>query len=484
METTQLAIVGGGLAGVSAALQAVEAGLHVTLIDEHPLDFSMMAQDIPLHFGQRMLPTVGNRASMLSRVIAANPRLQEADEAGVDLRLGVSVWDSGEGPNGFLTLADETHSWRLKYDRVIFATGARDLGVAFQGWDKAGVVGAGAVLALLEKYLGFAGQRMVVLGSGGLGLTVAHKAIEAGVHIVGIVDISSDIRGPRQLRAALEEQGVPLYTSHAISEARGTDEVTSVIIAELDRNGRLLSGGSRKLECDTVCLAIGMVPSIELLCWMGCDLEFEPSRGGFVPRLHDNMRTTTHTIYVAGDAAAFTEEGFVDSSIAEGQGRAAAIAAAASLGALTPENASSMRIDRVRGIQTDSTDTLGYQQSWVHLLRHTDEMDVPVCLCEMVTRRDILQMIDRGPLVPDHFKRLTRAGMGYCQGRRCREQIQMLTAEAIGVEVSEVPLASYRPPFRPLPLRIIENQNLDSDERAFMEANSYLRSRRALTGEG
>ena len=136
MESTQIAVVGGGVAGTAAAVEAARLGLDVTLVDEHPLDLETMALEIPHFFGQRMLQTVSDRGSMFGRVVATNPELQEADDAGAKVLAGTMVWDSAH--NNTLTLADESRSWRLRYQRAIFATGGRDICFPFPGWEKAG----------------------------------------------------------------------------------------------------------------------------------------------------------------------------------------------------------------------------------------------------------------------------------------------------------------------------------------------------------
>ena len=481
VEKVQLVVVGAGVAGTSSAIEAARAGLEVTLIDEHPIDFSLMAQDIPLHFGQRMVSTVANKASMLGRMVAANPLLQEAEEAGVNLQLGTIVWSSDADRT--LGLADGNRSWLLGYDRAIFAPGARDLGMAFQGWDKAEVMGAGAALALINRYQGFSGQRLVILGSGDLGLSVAWQVLQSGVEVAGKVDVSCSVRGRTEFKARLEHAGVPFYTSYTVKEAIGPGEVSSLVISRIGDGMQPVSGSDKDLSCDTVCLAIGLVPNIELIQWAGCELQFQPQRGGFVPRVDQGMRTTVESIYVVGDGAGFIEDRFPDPDIAAVQGRIAALSAAASLGVRGAQVVASLR-ERVgsrTGVEDDSR--LAYLQAWVTSLKEAGGLDVPVCLCEGVTRRDLSQMIGRGPVHPDHIKRITRAGMGYCQGRRCREQIQMLVAEATSVEVAQVPLASYRPPFRPLPLGVIQNQEETPEEREAFEGMwrrrrlEYLRRR-------
>ncbi|MFQ5873311.1 MAG: FAD-dependent oxidoreductase, partial [Dehalococcoidia bacterium] len=222
--------------------------------------------------------------------------------------------------------------------------------------------------------------------------------------------------------------------------------------------------GSKEIECDTVCLAIGLVPNIELLYWTGCDIQFDPHRGGFIPSVDEKMHTTHRGIFVAGDAAAFTEEGFVDPELAGTQGRIAAVSAAEHLGAIDAEKAGTLRRELPAPTSSKGQDAAQYWQAWLDSIEASAKSDAPVCICEKVTRRDLRSMMERGPTHPDHVKRLTRAGMGYCQGRRCREQIQLLTSQFTSQQSEEIPLASYRPPFRPLPLAVIQNRDLAPEE--------------------
>jgi hypothetical protein len=131
-----------------------------------------------------------------------------------------------------------------------------------------------------------------------------------------------------------------------------------------------------------------------------------------------------------------------------------------------------------------------YRLAWMRALQATGGLQAPVCLCEEVTRGELLgvqpprylgcqssKMAARdseslradGPLNPDQIKRLTRAGMGPCQGRRCREQIALLLAIAGEQDVGAVPLARYRAPVRPLPLEVLADQEESADMQAFWD---------------
>src|SRR2546428_13901553 len=123
-----LVVVGAGVTGIAAAIEAARAGIEVMLIDEHPIDNDMMAMDAPLCFGQRIDPSVRNRALMLERVVETNPRLASAYEAGVDVQLGTYVWGAfvngptvQELPAPMLGLADDRRSWLVGYDPPIGA---------------------------------------------------------------------------------------------------------------------------------------------------------------------------------------------------------------------------------------------------------------------------------------------------------------------------------------------------------------------------
>src|SRR5205814_4690203 len=165
-----LVVVGAGVAGVAAAIEAARTGVEVLLVDEHPVDNDMMAMDVPLCFGQRIDPSVRNRALMLERVVETNPGLASAYEAGVDVQLGTYVWGAfvngptvQELPGPLLGLADDRRSWLVGYDRLIVAAGARDLALGFPGWERAGVMGAHAARALMTRYRALASQRVVIV---------------------------------------------------------------------------------------------------------------------------------------------------------------------------------------------------------------------------------------------------------------------------------------------------------------------------------
>jgi len=191
------------------------------------------------------------------------------------------------------------------------------------------------------------------------------------------------------------------------------------------------------------------------------------------------MRTSLPTVFAAGDCAGVHEGMLADPSVTRAQGRLAGIAAAQSVGSIGQREAESRAagLSSSRGV---ARDMYGQRQAWLASQISVSGWDVNVCQCEEVTRRELVEvkpprylkwesqqmaarnldtMLRDGPVNQDQIKRLTRAGMGPCQGRRCREQVALLLAQAAGTPVEQIPLPSFRPPVRPLPLNVLWPQD-------------------------
>ncbi len=471
-ERTDLLVVGAGPAGLAAAIAAARHGMSVVLVDENPVAPETMGDDVPLHFGQRMSGAVRNRTAMTEAMLGAEPALADAMEAGVDVRLGTAAWGLyANGPSvGWLPgkvagLTDGEASWMLGFKSAIVAAGRRDMGLAFPGWQLPGVMGATAA-ERLARLGALDVRRAVILGSSAEALLAAIAMRQAGVEVAAIVEQAPAPIGP----AALLDQlaGVPVLTRHVIAAARGeAGGVTGAALARLDDDGRRIAGDPVTVGCDTAVLGIGAVPVIELLDAIGCRSVFSPARGGHVPDVDAAQMTTVPGIYAVGDCAGVWAAKSMDRAVAEAEGRRAAAHAAqaadASDGAHAPEepavDLSAYRLAWVRSAVVEAAPGFG--------------AEAHVCQCEEVTAREILEvrpprylnwphplrnstdlsaLLGQGPPNADQVKRLTRAGMGLCQGRRCREQVAALLALGAGAGLGEVPLATFRAPVRPIPL--------------------------------
>ena len=154
-------VVGAGPSGIAAAIDAAATGKSVLLVDENPVSGALMGNDTPLYFGGRMTAATQNADRMLEAIFMSMPDLEKAMEAGAELLLGTTAWGvyrNGPGvaslPDQVVGLADSERSWMVGFGKIILATGARDLALAFPGWNQPGVMGAAALQMLLTPFRG------------------------------------------------------------------------------------------------------------------------------------------------------------------------------------------------------------------------------------------------------------------------------------------------------------------------------------------
>lgn len=470
----QVIVVGGGPAGCAAALEAVKLGLAVVLIDEHPQPTSAMSLDAPYFYGARLSAALSDASATAERVLGANEALMECLESGVEVLTGTCAWGvfvPGENNQHLdgkqLGLADEAKSWLIPFDQVILAPGARDLVLSFPGWHLPGVLGVKAASMLLQSYQALGGRKILVLGSGNAALTFAKAALAAGIEVVGLVEPADAIQGSAELAAALQAAGVPLHLHATIGRALGEQEVTG---AHITPTAGRDSGAAFDVACDTICMAYGAVPNVELASVAGCQMEYIAALGGWVPKLGPDLETNVAGIFVVGDGAGITEAGFLAADAAAIQGKSAARAVARRAGISPSDGGSYDPNARLAG-----SAALYPPVQWLDSLLAAGGFDVQLCQCEEVTRREFLGVkpprylgvghwkekepsavgTPDGALNQDFLKRMTRVGMGHCQGRRCREHSALLLAHAKGVDLSQVLPGSYRMPVRALSLSVM-----------------------------
>ena len=142
-----------------------------------------------------------------------------------------------------------------------------------------------------------------------------------------VVEAAPIIGGYHVHAAKLRRCGVPIYTSHSIKEVYGDEKVEGAVVVKLDKNWRPIKGSEEKVDCDTICLAVGLTPSTKLLSQLGVKMEFVPEAGGFVALHNNSMETSAKGVYVAGDSS-----GIEEASTAMVEGKIAGVSAALKLG--------------------------------------------------------------------------------------------------------------------------------------------------------
>ncbi|MEW6662043.1 MAG: NAD(P)/FAD-dependent oxidoreductase [Bacillota bacterium] len=326
MKRTEIAIIGAGPAGLSAAKSAAAMGAAVTLIDRSFKPGGQLVKQTHAFFGsEKEYASVRgvDIAGILCRDLEAGGR--------VELMLNATVLGYYQD-DGVLAIEQDEKFIKLKADRIIIATGASERTLAFPNNDLPGVYGAGAVQTLMNEHGVMPGRKVLMVGAGNIGLIVSYQLLQAGVAVAAIIDAAPKIGGYLVHAAKVRRMGIPILVSHTIKTAHGQEWVEGATIWQLDANWAPVPGTEKFLDVDVICIAVGLSPLAELLWQAGCQMRFVPELGGHVPVRTEALETTVPGIFVAGDVA-----GVEEASSAMVEGRLAGLCAAASLGYKKPE---------------------------------------------------------------------------------------------------------------------------------------------------
>lgn len=328
---TEIAVVGAGPAGLCAAIQAANAGAKVLLIDENHVPGGQLFKQIHKFFGSSE-HRAGIRGFRIGDELLG--KLQESGNAEVYLD---TIAYGFFGNNNTLGIAREGRAYAVEADKYIFAAGARENCLAFPGSTLPGVMGAGAAQTMLHMNRIQPGKRVLMIGSGNVGLIVSYQLMQAGVEVVELIEAAPRITGFGVHAGKIRRAGVPISVGTTVKRALGENEVTGAELVKLDDHFKPIAGTERFVECDTICLAVGLSPMTELAWMAGCEFAFIPPFG-HVPLHDESMESTVPGIYVAGDIT-----GSEEASTAMEEGNLAGISAAEALGKISEQEAEKIK---------------------------------------------------------------------------------------------------------------------------------------------
>lgn len=320
MKHKEVAVVGGGPAGLTASIELAKRDVDVTLIDENLQAGGQLLKQTHKFFGSEE-HYAGVRGFNIAKKL-----IEDAKDLAVDFLLEGSIYSVYA--DKVLAVKKEKSTQLISPERVIFATGASEKVINFPGWTLPGVMGAGAVQTFVNQHKVLPGRKFTIVGSGNVGTIVAYQLLQAGAEVAAIVEAANEV-GSYYVHAnkAVRSGDIPVYTSHTIKEAIGEESVDYVKITEVDESWQPVPDTEKRIDTDVVCLAVGLRPRTKLTSLTGCQSIHSSTLGGEVP-LHDrSMETSTDGVYVAGDVA-----GVEEASIAIEEGRLAGVSAASSLG--------------------------------------------------------------------------------------------------------------------------------------------------------
>jgi len=320
---TDVLVVGGGPAGMSAAINAAKYGTKVVLADENPFLGGQLVKQTHRFFGSAK-HRAGTRGIKIAKILEEEIKKLE----NIDVRRETKVFGIYDGEVGAVQRRNEEEVLlRIKPKKIIVATGAYERTLIFENNDLPGVYGAGGVQTLMNVYGIKPGNCGLIVGSGNVGLILTYQLFQAGVKVTAIVEALPRIGGYFVHAAKVRRLGVPIYTRHTILKALGEKCVEGAIIAKIDERWQPIPGTERQIDCDFICVAVGLSPTHELLYQAGCEMKFVPELGGLVPLRTKYNETTVEGLYVAGDVA-----GIEEATTAIMEGRLVGVHAAYKLG--------------------------------------------------------------------------------------------------------------------------------------------------------
>jgi len=459
MRESELLILGGGPAGMAAAIEAAKAGARVTMLDEDARPGGQIYRQFNAGFRVVDADVLGHDyergQELLKEFATVAGQVEYLDEA--------LVW--GIAPENELDFLRQGESRSLRYRQLIIAVGAYDRPVPFPGWTLPGVFTAGGAQRLIKTQRVLPGERMLLAGTGPLQLAVANQIVEAGGTVAAIVEAGNIDTWMSLARGAwgqwaliadawrywsgIRKAGIPLWREHILVEVRGDGRVEEAVVARVDQEWRPVPGTARTLLVDTVCVGYGFVPSVELTRLGGCEHRYDPLLGGWLPVRGEHMETTTPNLYVAGDCG-----GVAGSFVAIEEGRIAGLAAARALGHLSADEARRRMEpsrERLAGLLRlrQALDEVSRPRPGLYELAKDDTI---ICRCEEITLGEIKAAMAEDIRDLNELKRMTRMGMGSCQGRMCGPAVQEIVARAKGIPPAEIAPLTPRPPIRPVPM--------------------------------
>jgi NADPH-dependent 2,4-dienoyl-CoA reductase/sulfur reductase-like enzyme/Fe-S-cluster-containing hydrogenase component 2/bacterioferritin-associated ferredoxin len=256
---TECLIIGGGPAGLTAAIELGRAGVRVLVVDDkHRLGGKLVLQTHKF-FGSIDACYAGTRG------IDIATRL-ERDVRGFE---NVRVWMNSAAIAVFsdrrVGIMREGHYVIVRPEVLLVAAGAREKSLVFTGNTLPGVYGAGAFQTLVNRDLVRPTSRLFIVGGGNVGLIAGYHALQAGIQVVGLCEALPACGGYKVHTDKLVRMGVPIYASHTVLSANGDDEVRSVTIAKIDKRWKAIAGTERTFDCDTVLVAVGLEPVDEFV---------------------------------------------------------------------------------------------------------------------------------------------------------------------------------------------------------------------------
>jgi sarcosine oxidase subunit alpha len=416
-------VIGGGPAGLQAALAAADQGARLALLEEEAW--------------------LGGHLRYTGEMTSGQPAIQQAVELveQVENHSNITVYKQtlafGWYDHNWIGAVHGQRLFKLRTKSAVVASGAYEYPPVFENNDLPGVMLASGARRLLHLWGVLPGKRAVVISGNQRGLQTALDLVQAGVAVLLVAEIREEPES--DLMDALKAAGVEVQTKTMVVKAVGGRSVTGVQLRHRD------SGHIRQVDCDLLVLACGFMPSNGLLFQAGGKFEWKENLNEFIPSQLPAM------VFAAGEAVGTHLREDI-----ELEGRLAGLEAARASGF----NGEAI-VEQIDGVKQIVRERRAARQPWsAHPLPEKQEKNF-VCLCEDVTQADVSHSIEEGYDSIELLKRYSTIGMGPCQGKMCNVNAMRLAASYNHQLAAETGTTTSRPPVRPVSLGTLAGRHME-----------------------
>ena len=293
MKHVDLVIVGGGSAGMAAAVSAYDAGVQdILLLERSPYLGGILNQCIHNGFGLHEFKEELTGPEFLTRFV------HQVEERHIHYETKASVLSIKKSK--IVTYVSPKGSFEVQAKAIVVATGCyeRSAGaISMPGERPAGVITAGQAQLYLNQYGYLVGKRVCILGSGDIGLIMARRMTLEGAKVLGVAELMPYSNGlNRNIQQCLKDFDIPLYLSHTVTNVIGKGKLEAIEISQVDEKKNPIPGTEKRFEVDTLMLSIGLIPNCALLDKAGAKIG--PARGAEVD---DALMTSIPGIFTCGN---------------------------------------------------------------------------------------------------------------------------------------------------------------------------------------
>ena len=287
-------IIGGGPAGLAAAVKLKECGIEDILIIEREKKLGgILRQCIHDGFGLTRFKETLSGPEYAQRFI------DEVIKNNIDYISDTTVIDLTHDKK--VIAVNKSGILEYKAKAVVLAMGCRERtrgAISIPGSRPAGVYTAGVAQSYINLQNTMVGKKVIILGSGDIGLIMARRMTLEGAKVEGVFEILPYASGlPRNIQQCLNDYNIPLHLSHTVTKIKGKSRLEGITVSEVDENMKIIEGTEKDYDCDTLILSVGLIPENELSLKAGVELD-NNTKG---PIIDENYQTSVEGIFVAGN---------------------------------------------------------------------------------------------------------------------------------------------------------------------------------------